>query len=138
MKYFVGCLGPLNDACQSSIIYIACVYTGYYHAIRLHTFQDWLLYFLILCPFHRHRMPQQRRRRGPGAKCALFFFFFFNFFEFISVNSLEMTNIGELPYGVLGTAPKFESAKKLNLSLCLRPPNNVAKGNFLRWCSYKL
>ena len=64
--------------------------------------------------------------------------FFFNFFEFISVNSLKMANIGELPCGVLGTAPKFGSAKKLNLSLCLRPPNNVAKGNFLRLCSYKL
>ena len=49
-----------------------------------------------------------------------------------------MANIGELPYGVLGTAPKFGSAKKLNLFLCLRPPNNVAKGNFLRLCSYKL
>ena len=53
MKYFVGCLGPLNDACQSSIIYVARVYTGYYHAIRLHTFPDSLLYFLILCPFRR-------------------------------------------------------------------------------------
>ena len=31
---------------------------------------------------------------------------------------------------MLGTAPKFRSAKKLSLSLCLRPPNNVAKGNF--------
>ena len=41
-----------------------------------------------------------------------------------------MANIGELPYGVLGTAPKFGSAKKLNLSLCLRPPNNVAKRIF--------
>ena len=40
-----------------------------------------------------------------------------------------MANIGELPYGVLGTAPKFGSAKKLNLPLSLRPPNNVAKGN---------
>ena len=66
------------------------------------------------------------------------FFFFFNCFEFISVNSRKMANMGELPYGVLGTAPKFGSAKKLNLSLCLRPPNNVAKGNFLRLCSYKL
>ena len=53
MKYFVGCLGPLTDACQSSIIYIACVYTGYYHAKRLPTFPDSLLYFLILCPFRR-------------------------------------------------------------------------------------
>ena len=61
-----------------------------------------------------------------------FFFLFFNFFEFISVNSLKKAYIGELPYGVLGTAPKFESAKKLNLSLCLRPPNNVAKGNFFK------
>ena len=38
-----------------------------------------------------------------------------------------MANIGELP---LGTAPKFGLAKKLNLSLCLRPPNNVAKRIF--------
>ena len=45
MKYFVGCLDPLTDACQSPIIYIACVYTGYYHVIRLHTFPDSLLYF---------------------------------------------------------------------------------------------
>ena len=60
--------------------------------------------------------------------CFLSFFFFFNFFEFISVNSFKLAYIGELPYGVLGTAPKFESAKKLNLSLFLRPPNNVAKG----------
>ena len=30
-----------------------------------------------------------------------------------------------------------DSEKKLNLSLCWRPPNNVAKGN-LRSCSYRL
>ena len=59
------------------------------------------------------------------------------FFAFISVNSLKMANIGELPYGVLGTAPKFGSAKKLNLSLCLRSLNNVTEGN-LQWCSYRL
>ena len=51
MKYSVGFLGPLTDARQSSIIYIACVqgglYPGYYHAIRLHTFPHSLLYFLI-------------------------------------------------------------------------------------------
>ena len=71
-------------------------------------------------------------------ECAffvLFCCFFFNFFEFISVNSLKMANIDELPYGVLGTAPKFGSAKKMNFSLCLRPPYNAAKGNFSRWCS---
>ena len=39
---------------------------------------------------------------------------FFNFFEFISFNSLKLANIGKLSYGVLGTAPKFGSAKKLN------------------------
>ena len=65
-------------------------------------------------------------------------FSFFNFFEFISFNSLKLANIGKLSYGILGTAPKFGSAKKLNLSLCLRPQNNDAKGNFLRLCSYKL
>ena len=27
--------------------------------------------------------------------------------EFIAVNSLKIANIGELPYGVLGTAPNF-------------------------------
>ena len=32
---------------------------------------------------------------------------FLNFFALISVNSSKMENIGELPYGVLGTAPKF-------------------------------
>ena len=37
-------------------------------------------------------------------ECA---FFFFNFFAFISVNSLKMANLGELPYGGLGTAAKF-------------------------------
>ena len=56
MKYFVGCLGPLIEARQSSII-IACVdggvYPGYYHAIRLHTFPDSLLYFLKLGSFRR-------------------------------------------------------------------------------------
>ena len=45
------------------------------------------------------------------SECTLFFFFFFffffNFSAFISVNSLKMANIGELPYGVFGTAPKF-------------------------------
>ena len=56
--------------------------------------------------------------------------FFFNFFEFISINSLKMANIGELPYGVLGTAPKFGSAKKLNLSLCLRPLKQRRKRKF--------
>ena len=41
-----------------------------------------------------------------------------------------MANIGELPYGVLGTAPKFGSAKKLNLSLCLRPLKQRRKRKF--------
>ena len=50
-------------------------------------------------------------------RCFFCCFFFFFFFEFISVNSLKMANIGELPYGVLWTAPKIGSAKKLNLSL---------------------
>ena len=41
-----------------------------------------------------------------------------------------MANIGELPYGVLGTAPKFGSAKKLNLSLRLRPLKQRRKRKF--------
>ena len=41
-----------------------------------------------------------------------------------------MANIGELPCGVLGTAPKFGSAKKLNLSLCLRPLKQRRKRKF--------
>ena len=36
-----------------------------------------------------------------------------------------------------GTHPSSDSEKKLNLSLCLCPPNNVAKGN-LTSCSYRL
>ena len=63
MKYFVGCLGPLNDACQSSIIYIACVYTGYYHAIRLHTFLDSLLVVF------------KQKQRAPACPQALYFLF---------------------------------------------------------------
>ena len=49
-----------------------------------------------------------------------------------------MANKGELAYEALEPHPISDSEKKLNLSLCLRPPNNVAKGNFLRLCSYKL
>ena len=83
-------------------------------------------------------------------KCAVFCLFCFvvfflcvcfNFFAFISVNSLKMAKMytGELPQGVLGTAPKFELGEEieLNLSLSLRPSNNVAKGK-LRSCSYRL
>ena len=44
---------------------------------------------------------------------------------------------GELAYGVFEPHPISDSEKKLNLSLCLRPPNNVGKGN-LRSCSYRL
>ena len=33
--------------------------------------------------------------------------FFFNFSAFISADSIKMANKVELPYGVLGTAPKF-------------------------------
>ena len=89
-----------------------------------------------------NRMPWQRRRRGPETKtslaghqkeCAFFVLLcFFNFFGFFSVHSLKMANIGELPLRSLGEGPhpSSNSAKKLKLSLCLRPPNNVAKGNF--------
>ena len=34
-------------------------------------------------------------------------FFFFNLFALIYFISLQMANVGELPYEVLGTAPKF-------------------------------
>ena len=69
--------------------------------------------------------------------CSLFyqnecaFFFFFNFFAFIAVNSLKIKSIGELPYGVLGTAPKFGLREEIDdeLPLCLRPPNNGTKEN---------
>ena len=40
-----------------------------------------------------------------------------------------MANVGQLPYGVLGTAPKFGLREEIELVLCLRPPINVAKGN---------
>ena len=59
------------------------------------------------------------------------------FFAFICVNSLKMANKSELANGVLEPHPISDAEKKLNLSLCLRPPNNVAKGN-LRSCSYRL
>ena len=68
---------------------------------------------------------------------ALFLLFLKTFLAFISVNSLKMANKGELAYEVLKPHPILDSEKKLNLSLCLRPPNNVAKGN-LRSCSYRL
>ena len=80
-------------------------------------------------------MPWQRRRRGPETKTSLAghqneiaFFVLFSFF----VHSLKMANIGELPLRSLGDGPhpSSDSAKKLKFSLCLRPPNNVAKGNF--------
>ena len=35
MKYFVGCLGPLNDACQPPIIYIACM------VLHVHRLLSW-------------------------------------------------------------------------------------------------
>ena len=88
-------------------------------------------------------MPWQGRRRGSGTEtslaghqneCAFFVLlcFFFNFFGFFSVHSRKMANIGELPLRSLaeGPHPSSESAKKLKLPLCLRPPNNVAKENF--------
>ena len=50
-------------------------------------------------------------------------------------NSLNMANIGVLPYRVLGRGPhpiaSSDSEKKLNVSLRLRSPNNVAKGNLM-------
>ena len=57
--------------------------------------------------------------------------FFFNFFRVDF--SLKMANIGELPHGVLGTPPKFGLREEIEF-VCLRLPNNVAKGN-LRPCS---
>ena len=61
-----------------------------------------------------------------------FALFFSDFCGFFFVHSLKMANIGELPLRSLGEGPhpSSESAKKLKLSLCLRPPNNVAKENF--------
>ena len=57
-------------------------------------------------------------------------FFFFNLFAFIAVNSLKIKSIGELPYGVLGTAPKFGLREEIEVApVSLRPPNNGTKGN---------
>ena len=46
-----------------------------------------------------------------------------------------MANLGVLLYGVLGRGPhpiaSSDSEKKLNVSLRLRSPNNVAKGNLM-------
>ena len=39
--------------------------------------------------------------------------FFFSFLAYISVNSLKMTNVGEIDW-VLGTAPKFGLREKKN------------------------
>ena len=47
-------------------------------------------------------------RAGYQNECA-----FFNFFAAISVNSLKIANIGELPQGVLGTAPKFGLSEEI-------------------------
>ena len=58
-----------------------------------------------LCHFHKYRARTTKTSLAIKVKCTLFFFF--NFSAFISVNSLKMANIGELPYGVFGTAPKF-------------------------------
>ena len=44
-----------------------------------------------------------------------------------------MVNVGELPHGVLGTAPKFGLREEIEfVPVCLRPPNNVKKENLSR------
>ena len=48
-----------------------------------------------------------------------------------------MAYIGELPTEFWGPHQGSDSEKKLNLSLCSRPPNNVAKGH-LTSCSNRL
>ena len=62
-------------------------------------------------------------------ECAFFLNFHFN--------SLKMANIGQLRMESWRSHPSSDSEKKFNLPLCLRPPNNVAKGN-LRLCSHSL
>ena len=54
---------------------------------------------------------------------------FFNFSAFISVNSLKMANIGELPYGVLGTAPKFGLREETEFVPVFRSSKHRCKRN---------
>ena len=57
--------------------------------------------------------------------CALFF----NFSAFISVNSLKMANIDELPYGVLGTALKFGLREETEFVPVFRSSKHRCKRN---------
>ena len=47
--------------------------------------------------------------------------------EFIAVNSLKIANIGELPYGVLGTAPNFRLREEFNFSYVYVPQQRHKK-----------
>ena len=52
-------------------------------------------------------------------------------------NSLTIPNIGELQYGVLGTAPKFGLREEIKFVPVFKPSNQRPKGN-LTLCSYRL
>ena len=57
--------------------------------------------------------------------------FFFNFYP------LKIANIGELPYGVLGTVLKFGLREEIKFVPVFKPSNQRPKGN-LTLCSYRL
>ena len=67
-------------------------------------------------------------------KCALFFQLFHVYFRQLSLKWKIQVNF---PTESWGLHPSSDSERKLNLFLCSRPPNIVAKGT-LRWCSYRL
>ena len=67
--------------------------------------------------------------------CLFVVFFFLNFLAFLS-SLLKWQILVNFPTGSGGPHPSSDSEKKSNRFLCLRPPNNVAKGNF-KLCSYR-
>ena len=62
--------------------------------------------------------------------------FFFELFR-VYFNFLKIANIGELQYGVLGTAPKFGLREEIKFVPVFKPSNQRPKGN-LTLCSYRL
>ena len=59
-------------------------------------------------------------------KCEIFF----NFSAFISVSCLKMANKGDLPYGVLGTSPKFGLREETEFAPVFTSSKHRYKRNF--------
>ena len=55
---------------------------------------------------------------------------FFDISAFTSVISLKMANKGELPYGVLGTAPKFGLGEEIEFVPVFTSSKHRCKRNF--------